>query len=268
MAAFSIKHDLHCHSILSLCAHDELMNFPTIVAFAEEHNYDTICLTNHFWGASTDVEGMCPFYDQQSLWHIRKALPKPHSDQVRVLFGCETEYGGGDKIGLKLDDLDQFDFIVIPLTHQHFKGLVRPLGVDTEEKMARLVVERMFEIQQLDLPFRKVGIAHPNCSLLFAEGSVPRVLELMDEDLLFKAYRGFAEKGVGIEINAFDCMAWHDDPQDVYLKQYRIAKAAGCKFYVASDAHSREDLLAIEKYCLAFIEAIGLTDDDRYTVPE
>ena len=73
---------------------------------------------------------------------------------------------------------------------------------------------------------------------------------------------------VGIEINAFDCMAWHDDPQDVYLKQYRIAKAAGCKFYVASDAHSREDLLAIEKYCLAFIEAIGLTDDDRYTVPE
>ena len=266
LTAFSIKHDLHCHSILSMCSSDELMNFPAIVAHAEQSGYDTVCLTNHLWDGDRYAPGIYDWYAAQDISHIQKALPRPESKSVRVLFGCETEYCGGAKIGLNKMHHDLFDFIVVPLTHMHLIGFVRPKEIDTEQKMAELLIERMEEIQVLDLPWHKVGIAHSTCSLIFTQGDVVKVFDAMDEDRLYRALHGFAKKGVGIELNACDFVNWQNSPES-FLKQYRIAKAAGCKFYCASDAHTRESMDTIDLTLPDVVSALELTENDRYIVP-
>lgn len=264
---FPINHDLHCHSILSSCTTDEQSNFHTIVAYAEQAHYDTLCLTNHLWDGDRRYPGLYDWYAAQDVAHLKKALPKPRSESVRVLFGCETEYCGGANLALRPEHYDEFDFIVIPLTHMHFIGLTRPREVDTEAKMAELLLTRMEEIQQLPLPFHKIGIAHSTCELIFTQGDVNKVYELMDEDRLYRIFRGFAQKGVGIELNASSFETWKSAP-DANLKQYRIAKEAGCKFYCASDAHNLCEHGNIYRNLPDVVKALGLTAKDRYIVPE
>lgn len=268
MKEFSTQHDLHCHSILSSCTTDEQSNFHSIVAYAEQAHYDTLCLTNHLWDGDPHYPGLPIWYAAQNIAHIQRALPKPHSDSVRVLFGCEAEYCGGKNLALQPEHFDLFDFIVIPLNHMHFIGLVRPREVDTEEKMADLVLTRMEEIQKLPLPFHKVGIAHPVCSLVFSKGNPNKVYALMDEDRLYRIFRGFAQKGVGIELNGDSFNGWQQDGPEAKLKQYRIAKAAGCKFYCGSDAHNMNEHGSIARNLPSVVKALGLTEADRYIVPE
>jgi len=44
-----LLNDLHLHSALSACCHDENMTPQTILDFAEAHNYSALCLTDHLW---------------------------------------------------------------------------------------------------------------------------------------------------------------------------------------------------------------------------
>ena len=46
-----------------------------------------------------------------------------------------------------------------------YKRQVRPAGVDTPEKMAKLKEDRLERLLELDLPFQKIGIAHLTCGL-------------------------------------------------------------------------------------------------------
>ena len=259
-----IRHDYHMHSTLSACCHDERMTPAAILASAIEQGYDELCLTDHLWDA--DVPGASSWYHPQDIRHLRSALPLPRSEKVRFLFGCETEYCGGDKLGLARGHFDLFDFVVIPTTHMHMRGFVRPENVTTEEQMAELYVERLEELVRLDLPWRKIGIAHLTCGLIFREGDVGQVLRLLDEDRLLRVFDKLARAGAGIELNA-SCMAsWQDDP-DTWLRPFRLARMAGCLFYSATDAHEVEHLGKIVSTIPGVAEALELTGRDRYRIP-
>lgn len=47
MGKFLCDHDLHCHTILSACCHDERQTPANMLAVAEAHGYSTLCLTDH-----------------------------------------------------------------------------------------------------------------------------------------------------------------------------------------------------------------------------
>lgn len=261
---FSLLHDLHCHSCLSSCSGDPRCTPETVYRLAADMGYDTICLTDHLWDAS--VPGASDWYAPQDIDHVLSAKDAPRSDGVRCLLGCETEYVGGGRLGLAREHFDLFDFVVIPPNHMHMKGFVRPLEVTTPQQMADLFTCRLEEISQLDIPMEKVGIAHPNCSLLYSEGSIWEVISLMDEDRLHAVFTRFAQRGAGIEMNATSFPALKSDP-DNCLRLYRIAKECGCKFYAASDSHSVNGYDSVGKYLPAVAEALGLTEDDRYIIP-
>ncbi|MEG0766615.1 MAG: PHP domain-containing protein [Clostridia bacterium] len=261
---FSCGHDLHCHSLLSSCCEDARMTASAIVSHAATSGYDTVCITDHLW--DNDVVGASDWYAPQDIAHVRQSLPLPAPEGVRVLFGCETEYCGGQKLALARPHFDLFDFVVIPVNHMHMRGLVRPMEVDTEEKMAVLFVERLESLLQLDLPFRKIGVAHLTCSLTFREGDIKKVFRAMDKTRLHRVFHTLAERGTGIELNAYDFLAWETDP-DTYLRLYRIAKEEGCTFYCASDAHDIEALDNVAAVLPAVACALSLRDADQYIVP-
>ena len=108
---FPIDHDLHCHSMLSKCSNDPEQTAENILRHAKRNGYTVQCITDHLWDAA--VPGPNSFYESQNIAHVRQLLPLPKDDQVRMVFGCETEFFGGTRLGLDPANYDQFDFIVI-----------------------------------------------------------------------------------------------------------------------------------------------------------
>ena len=95
---FPIDHDMHCHTHLSLCSNDPQQSVASILSFAKAHGYTLQCITDHLWDSL--VPGASGFYRPQDIEHVRQSLPLPKDDRVRMVFGCETEYCGGDRLAL------------------------------------------------------------------------------------------------------------------------------------------------------------------------
>ena len=261
--SFSHLEDIHCHSGLSSCSSDPAMTPQLMLEFAEKHEYRMFCLTDHLWDAA--IPGSSKWYAPQDIEHVMRSLPLPQG-KVPFFFGCETELPANGIPALARDHFDLFDFVVIPPNHMHMEGLVRPTGIDTPQQMARLIEDRLENLLTQDLPFQKIGIAHLICSLMFREGSSVDVVKAMDEKRLMRIFDGYARAGAGIELNASDFRTLDDHPEDS-LRIFRIARAAGCKFYCASDAHSPDSLSRVPDILPRIIDLLGLTEEDRYAIP-
>lgn len=255
--------DIHCHSFLSSCSGDPAMTPQLMLQHAEKHAYRMFCLTDHLWDAA--IPGSSDWYAPQDIEHVMKARPLSQG-KVPFFFGCETELPVSGVPALARDHFDLFDFVVIPPNHMHMEGLVRPDGIDTPQKMARLIEDRLENLLAQDLPFEKIGIAHLNCSLMFREGSSIDVAAAMDETRLLRLFEGYAKAGAGIELNGSDFRTL-DERTGETLRTFRIAKAAGCKFYCASDAHSPASLNRVPDILPRVIDLLGLTEADRYAIP-
>lgn len=264
MSVFPIDHDLHCHTMLSSCSNDPRQTVNMLLEHAKKRGYTVQCVTDHLWDSL--VPGASNWYAPQDVAHVRQSLPLPQDDQVRMVFGCETEFCGGKKLALHESHYDDFDFIVIPPNHFHMKGFVRPLSCDTPEKIADLLVERLEEISLLDLPFEKVGIAHI-IGLIYPEGDQDDVYRAVDTARFAAVMARFARLGAGIELNA-SCFGkkYRGDPE-LYQSFIRIAKEQGCKFYLASDSHTPEEIDNISERMPEVIAALGLTEDHLYRIP-
>lgn len=258
---FSINHDYHIHTHLSSCSRDPEQTARSIVATCEARGYDTICITDHCWDSA--VPGASGWYAPQDLDHIFSDHPLPRTD-MRLLFGCETEYLGGDRLGLSKAAFDRLDYVNIPVSHFHMAGFVRPESVQTSAQYAELLVRRIDELSRLDLPFHKIGVAH--MSYTFQKGeALEQTLELADESALRRAFSRLARNGAGIELNpsCFPDGVWQKDER--YLRLYRFALEEGCRFYIGSDAHHPAGLLNVDALS-AVAEKIGIDDSRRFII--
>lgn len=264
-----ITHDLHVHTSLSSCSDDPEMTPEYIFSNAAANGYDTICITDHVW--DSNVPGASNWYSKQNINHISKSIEQIQSvvirsnQNMRFYFGCETEYCGGNKLGLSEQSFDLFDFVIIPVNHFHM-NFVRPSDFNTPPLIAELFLSRLEELQQLNLPWRKIGIAHFTTSLTFREGKVGDVIKCMPEHRLMQIFKFFANHGAGIEVNACCFREGWENNSEILLRPYMLAKQAGCKFYFGSDAHKVKDLSRI--YLIEpVISLLELSEDDIYRIP-
>lgn len=260
---FAKLEDLHCHSTLSACCHDARMTAQAIYAHAQQCGYRAVCLTDHLWDSA--VPGSSAWYAPQDIEHVRSVLPLP-AGNIPFFLGCETELPANSAPALLREHFDLFDFVVIPPNHMHFRGLVRPEGVDTPEKMARLLEDRLENLLMLDLPFEKIGIAHLSCDILQDTLAGADIMRAMDESRMLRIFSGLAHAGAGIELNVFAFYPWEERKEDL-LRVYRIAREAGCRFYLGSDAHTLESMDLVVSFLPQVVDALGLTEADRYTIP-
>lgn len=265
MKPFPVDHDLHCHTGLSSCSRDAEQTPARLLAHAKTHGYTVQCVTDHLWDSA--VPGSSGWYAPQNIEHVKRSQPLPSDDGVRMVFGCETEYCGGTKLGLAPEHCDEFDFIVIPPNHFHMKDFVRPSSCDTVEKVAELFVTRLEELALLPLPWRKVGIAHMVTRLIFMEGDPDAVYAAVDERRFRACMRFFAERGAGIEINCASFPKGWTDHEDTRLRFFRMAKEEGCKFYLATDAHHPSELCSVPARAPEIIARLGLDESHLYRIP-
>lgn len=259
---YIIDNDLHIHSRISLCSSDPEQTPERILQYAKENNLKTICLTDHFWDET--VPGASDWYAVQNFEHICAAKPLPQADGIRFLFGCETELDQYMTLGVSKERLDEFDFIVIPTTHFHMVGFTTPPEIVTPEQKAEHWLKRFHGVLDMDLPFHKVGIAHLTCSLIDRSREIfLKTIDALSGSDLKAVFQKAAQKGVGIELNSDD-MKFREEETETVLRPYRIAKEAGCKFYLGSDAHHPQNLNDAIPHFERAIRLLELTEDDKF----
>ena len=257
--------DMHIHSQLSLCSRDPEQTPERILQYAKENGLKTIVLTDHCWN-NKDIPSS-DWYKYQDLEYCKRSLPLPEYDGIEFLFGVEGEMHHSHIIPLSREDMDGLDFIVIPLTHMHMVGhAITEEEGSCPENRAKAWVERFEAFLNMDLPFKKMGLAHLTCGLIAKpREDYLKVLELLPEGKMAELFKKAAEVGVGIEINADD-MKFSDEEAETVLRMYRIAKAQGCKFYMGSDSHHPSGLDTAKKYFERAIDMLELTEDDKFRI--
>ena len=264
--SFKIDHDLHIHSQLSTCSADPEQTPERILAHAEKYGLSTVCVTDHFWDRS--VGGASDWYKPQDFEHISKSNPLPKRDGIRFLFGCETDMRKECVIGLPMQRFDDFDFVIIPTTHMHMEGFtISNVTAASTEGRASAWLSRLDALLSMDLPFKKIGIAHLTCRLILRESRTEflRLIDMLPERELERLFDKAATLGVGIELNGSD-MSFDDSEADTVLRPYRIAKSQGCKFYLGSDAHHPAGLDRSIPIFDRAITMLDLKESDKFRI--
>ena len=262
---FKVDHDLHIHSNISLCSLGEDQTPERILDYAKKNTFHTICLTDHYWDET--VDGASPWYQEQNFEHICKAKPLPQDENVRYLFGCETDLRHDMVLGITKEHFDLFDFVIIPITHMHMRGFtVTDEDLATFESRANAWVRRFDRLLSMDIPFHKTGIAHLTCGFIAPEkGQYLEVIKRIPESTMQKLFTEAAEVGMGIELNAH-AVHFTDDEAELSLLPYRIAKDCGCKFYCGSDSHTVDQFSFVKTRLERAADFLGLTEEDKFII--
>ena len=264
---YIIDNDLHIHTALSICSDDINQTPVNILQIAKQRGLNTICVTDHYWDDLVECNTKYNWwYRKQNFDHISQVLPLPQDEEVRFLFGCETDLDSSYRVGLPHERWDDFDFIIVSTTHFHHmtgEEWVNPSNQD----LARLWVKRFDAVLSADLPFEKVGIAHLACGLIQMDSREDclRVLNLIQVSEMKRLFRKAAKLGVGIELN-YDDIKCKDEESPTIYRMFRIAKECGCKFYLGSDAHSIVDFASVDAAFARAIDILGLTEDDKFVL--
>ncbi len=261
---YKVDHDLHIHSRLSLCSNDPEQTPERILKYAADHGLSTVCITDHYW--DENIPGAWNWYARQDTAHVKESLPLPKADGISFLFGCECEFTKDMVYTVGADKAELFDFIIIPTTHLHMMGIVSP-DITRIDDRAALWMNRFDALLDLPLPFKRVGIAHLTCRLIFSKERERclAILNAVPAKELERLFTKAAERGVGIEINAAD-MSYTACEAETVLRPYRIAKSCGCKFYLGSDAHHPKELDAAPEIFERAITALDLSEDDKFII--
>ena len=267
MEKYRLDHDLHIHSVLSVCSGDERQTPEAILAYGKRNGYHTLCLTDHCWVETVKSRYATDFYTWQPTERINRAKPLPvdPDGKCRFLFGLETDMDMDGVIGVDEAHYDDFDFIVVPTTHLNFPGFTfDPATEDSFEGRAAAWVRRFDAVNHSTLPGGKTGIAHLTCGLLGREREdVLKIFPLISDAEMGRLFTAAKEKNYGIELN-FVIEQFEGKDRDIILRPYKIAKECGCKFYMGSDGHTPEELKNGEMRFPMYVEAFSLTEDDKY----
>ncbi len=261
---YQIDHDLHIHSRVSICSNDPAQSTERILEYAKTYGLKHICVTDHFWDKIVPNRGW-PFYQEQDFDYISQALPLPQREGIQFHFGCETDMLLEGTVGIAPETMDKFEFIIVPTTHLHMGEYVikdDPTPADRAEAW----VKRFRYLLDADLPFGKVGMAHLACGLIYPGGEIHEVLSLILDETMEVLFAKAAQLGVGIEINADDWKTEGRPPQRMQqvLRMFRIAKQAGCKFYLGSDAHHPDGLDGAIPVFESAIALLELKETDKF----
>ena len=136
------------------------------------------------------------------------------------------------------------------------------------DRKAQLWVERFEAVLNMRLPFHKIGIAHPACTLMAGRRATEeeylqtlKKLPLLDMERIFKKA---AKLGVGIELNQDDIKYFTGEKDDPHMLPFQIAKECKCKFYLASDAHHPVDFTKCPSRFEKGIELLELEEQDKF----
>lgn len=256
-------HDLHIHSNRSACVRNDPEQTPErMLRYAKENGFRTVCVTDHFW--DEDIPCISDWHRQHTFKRISSVVPLPQEENIRFLFGCETDLDKNDILGISRERMEVFDFIIIPTTHMGGGFAVPQEYGDNPSAKAEHWVRRLDAVLHMDLPFHKIGIAH----LAYPQMIKPRenylkMLSMIASADMERLFTRAAALGCGIELNASD-MSFSEEEAEYVLRPFRIAKGCGCRFYCGSDAHHSPRFELAKGLFEKAVTLLELKEEDKF----
>ena len=174
-----------------------------------------------------------------------------------------------NRIGISDKLIDNFEFIIISTTHMHMTGFTVDEKDSSAERRAYLYLDRIRKLMEKDLPFEKIGVAHPTCAEVYRKDKFSDHLEMFDilsDNELKEVYTLIANKKAGFEINMPFHLYKTDEEKQKAIRPYRLAKECGCKFYLGSDAHHPDALDRAYENFSEIVNLIELKEESKFKI--
>jgi len=256
-----VTSDLHVHTNLSLCAYSDALA-TDYLRDCPEKGITTIGFSNHCWAESVFLEdGVFDWYKKQPekyVLSIHELIPKD-TNGVKVLVGCETEFLGGNVVGMDKDTASLFDYVLVPASHFHLNGFTVPadFASSSAKTVRELLYRRFNEALELEVT---TGIAHPFIPCGFTEIE-KEILSGITCKQYENSFNTAASRKVSIEIH--NHMADSKESRDEFIRMMTIAKECGCIFHFGSDTHHK--LIDYESLG-QFADLCGITEEDMMKI--
>lgn len=257
-----IKHDFHFHTFYSNDA-DKTANIENYVKLAKEMGYNKLGVAEHFW--DDKIEGAFDFYKPLTYAHVSQVkadIDRFNSDEVKLYFGAEVEYNPKTKApAITEETAEKFDFIIVPNSHVH--ETCPAMYTETPEKLNDYMLEVYDNIIESSVSKYILSMAHPFFPVR-CPYSNDMLVDMVSDDTFKRIFEKTAKKDIAVEINSGALYLGKTDAdveKSSYIRMFKLAKEAGCKFTFGSDAHFWLDIKRREQN--EFLASlVGLSDDD------
>jgi histidinol phosphatase-like PHP family hydrolase len=265
-----VPFDMHAHTYYSPCgrrltADGRPSATPAMYAAeAPRLGLQVIYLTDHFVEDPTDPAAP-QFYKGSGpaiLADLRRELSAlAEQDGVRFLVGCETETYSTERVGVSPALAAQLDIVLVPTTHYHLPGVPQPAS-DAPAAVARHMLTMLDSVVRK--PWLDV-VAHPFAEREALIGDLRAIYDAMDQSWLVDISGQAAEAAMAMEANAASLSdAGMPHYREVLAQFLPLARAAGCKLSLGSDAH-QVDMLAWPLQVEGWLRGLGLSEADFIT---
>jgi len=261
MENYQIDHNFHIHTHLSICSNDPEQEIDNIAKKCIELGYKDICITDHMFDDSFDHN--IKFYKNQNFKHILIDLPYKKYDGINIHFGAECDLDKDGILGITKEQIEKCEFLIIPINHFHLT--IDPFMKLSDEERAKKYIERIKQVLNMDLPFKKIGLAHLTCSLIKSGNfrDHVKIYDLISDEELHRIFKKTKEKGLGIEIN-IHLFSYLENEYESILRIYRIALEEGNKFYLGGDEHHISDFERRYNENKKVVSMLGLKEKDKF----
>ncbi len=263
-----VTHDLHIHTTLSSCCHDNSQTPANIIDFYKNSKVKLVGFADHIW----QNPNLRP-----SSWYLHQGPVRfnelneeldelQKTTDIKILCGCEADTIGPGKYSITPQFAETLDFVLLSTNHFYMKDLV----MQPEHHHAPGLAEHMISmfVSGVESGFATVI---PHCFMPMGFWDFyDEAIEWISDNRFFDLFSRAAEQNVAIEITT----AFFPPPPNPIRKPWSletpvrilcIAKEAGCKFTFASDAHSINGLKKLE-LLKHLVDVLGLTEDHIHPI--
>lgn len=253
-------HDMHLHI-------QKGQSVSTYIQIAQSLGTEILGITEHIWDIS-HIPTNSPYYQDKTLEQILAMRDTaPRSPQNLMLFwGGETEYAAvPEQVGILPEQAESLDYVVVPHSHFFLPGFTFPADMNQPEGLANYMVKTFQSVAELSVT---TVIAHPfdpTAAPFQQENFLSSVFAHLSPSVLENCFILAAQRAKIIEINlgSFVLGLKHPLYQKTYFPMFAIAKKAGCRFCLASDAQKPEHLSRLSPENAQYvIEALDLHRED------
>lgn len=243
----AIDHDLHIHTYLSSCCSDKENQTPKkILALAEKIGLETVGFLDHLW-TNTQLEPSDWYrpQDERQITRLRHDLMSV-SSPVRVLVGCEADTIAPCKFSITREFAETLDYVGLSCSHLHMKELVQQPKDDSPRSLGEHLITFFVSAAKSGLA---TVIVHPFLPFGYNSQYDKAIASLSDAEL-FDAFSVTAEMGIALEITTSFLPPTEEKNGsaapvfsiETPLRILSLAKDAGCKFCLGSDAHTPDQM--------------------------
>lgn len=255
--------DTHFHTPLSKCCHDPAATIENIAAILSARGYRLIAVTDHVWSHPTVAPNEWYRRHPESGTLEQADYIHAHASEfpLTVLAGCEADMQAPGVFGFSQAMREKLDLIMLSSDHFQLRDFVEQPAEVTPQNLAKLMMKFFLSA------VRESGadiLTHPLYTNSYDE-FFDRTMDCISDAELSDALGEAAERKIALELNAglFRAAVQGRYQWDNMVRIFTLARQAGCKFTMGTDAHKLSDF-DLAPLCGKMADQAGITEADLY----